>query len=83
MGLEVVVGPCKVLPIVDSEIHVMEGVVGRAVDILLKPVARDHVTIVDKNRPNLDQNEENHVQVLLHRAEENEHAITMLKQRPQ
>lgn len=82
MGLEVIVRPCKVLPIVDGEVHVMQRVVGRAVDVLLKPVARDHVTIVDKNRPNLHQNEKNHVQVLLHRAEEDKHAITVLKHRP-
>lgn len=83
MRLEVVVGPCKVLPVIDSEIHVMQCVVGRAVDILLKPVARDHVTIMDENCPHLHQNEKNHIQVLLHRANEDKHTITTLKDRPQ
>ncbi len=55
---ETAIGPGEVLPIVDGEVHVVQGVVRGAVDQLFGPMARDHVTVVDQDGPDLDSNEE-------------------------
>jgi len=67
-----VVSPGEILPIVVVEIHVVQRVMGRAVDEFLEPVARDHVAVMDEDGPDLHENEQHHVQVLLHRADEDE-----------
>lgn len=72
---EVAVGPGEVLAVVDGEVHVMQSVVGGTVDVLLEPVARDHVAVVDQNGPDLHQHEENHVEVFLDWADENKDAV--------
>jgi hypothetical protein len=72
--VEVVVAPREVLAVVDGEVHVVQRVVGRAVDELLGPVARDHVAIVDEDGPDLHRDEEHHVQVPVHGADEDEGA---------
>lgn len=77
--VEVVVAPGEVLPVVDSEVHVVQRVVGRAVDELLGPVPGDHVAVVDEDGPDLHSNEENHVEVAVHGAEEDKcagHVLT-------
>jgi hypothetical protein len=38
-------------------------------------VARNHVAVVNEDGPDLDRNEENHVQVSLHGADEDEDAL--------
>lgn len=78
MGAEVRVGPGEVLAVVDGEVHVVEGVMGGAVEELLGPVARDHVAVVDEDGPDLDGDEEDHVQVALHWADEDEEALGVL-----
>lgn len=75
VGAEVRVGPGEVLAVVDGEVHVVQGVVGGAVEELLGPVARDHVAVVDQDGPDLDGDEEDHVQVALHWADEDEEAL--------
>lgn len=72
--VEVVVTPSEVLSIVDGEVHVMQRVVSRAVDEFLGPVSRDHVAIVDEDGPDLYGDEENHVQVTVHWADEDKGA---------
>lgn len=72
---ETAVGPSEVLSIVDGEVHVVQRVVRGAVDELLRPMTRDHVAVVDQDGPDLDGNEEGHVQVSLHWASEDEDAL--------
>lgn len=43
---ETAVGPGEVLSIVDGEVHVVQRVVRGAVDELLRPMVRNHVTVV-------------------------------------
>lgn len=76
---EIAVGPGEVLAVVDGEVHVVQRVVGGAVDELLCPVARDHVAVVDQDGPDLDRYEEDHVQMSLHWAEEDEGAFCVLE----
>lgn len=78
VGAEVGVGPGEVLAVVDGEVHVMQSVVGGAVEELFRPVTRDHVAVVDQDGPDLDSDEEDHVQVALHWADEDEEAVRML-----
>jgi hypothetical protein len=75
VGVPVVVGPCEVLAIVAGEVHVVERVVGGAVDKLLEPVAGNHVAIVDEDGPDLNADEEEHVEVLLHGADVDEDTV--------
>jgi hypothetical protein len=70
--IEVVVAPGEVLAVVDSEVHVVQRVVSRAVDELFSPVAGDHVAVVDEDSPDLHSNEEKRVQVAVHWANEDE-----------
>ena len=72
MRVKVVVAPGKILSVVDGKVHVMQCVMSRAVDELLSPVAGDHVTIVNEDGPNLHSDEENHVEVSVHRADKDE-----------
>lgn len=72
---ETAIGPGEVLPIIDGEVHVVQGVVRGAVDQLLRPMARDHVTVVDQDGPDLDSNEEDHVQISLHWPDEDGDAV--------
>jgi hypothetical protein len=72
--IEVVVAPGEVLAVVDSEVHVVQRVVSRAVDKLLGPVAGNHVAVVDEDSPDLHSNEEKRVQVAVHWADEDERA---------
>ena len=81
VGAEIAVGPGEILPIVDGEVHVMQCVVGGAVDELLRPMAGDHVPIVDQDGPDLDGNEEDHVQIFLHGANEDEETFGVLETR--
>lgn len=78
VGAEVGVGPGEVLAVVDGEVHVVQGMVGGAVEELFRPVARDHVAVVDQDGPDLDGDEEDHVQVALHWADEDEQAVRLL-----
>lgn len=73
--VKVVVGPREVLAIVDCKVHVVQRVVGGTIDELLDPVARNHVSVVDQNGPDLDQNEHDQVQVSLHRADEDKDVV--------
>jgi hypothetical protein len=82
VGLEVTVGPGEVLAVVDSEVDVVEGVMGGAVDVLFEPVASDHVGVVDENGPDLHQEEKNHVQIFLSGANEDENARCMSATQP-
>ena len=72
---ETAVRPGEVLAIIDGEVHVVQGVVGGAVDELFRPVAGDHVAVVDQDGPDLDGHEEDHVQISLHGADEDEEAF--------
>ena len=72
---KVAVGPGEVLAVVDGEVHVVKSVVRGAVEELLRPVARDHVTVVNENCPNLDSDEKDKVEISLHGAEKDESAI--------
>ena len=76
--VEVVVAPGKVLTVVDGKVHVVQGVVSGTVDELLGPVARDHVAIMDEDSPDLHSNEEDHVEIPVHGAEEYEGASHVL-----
>jgi hypothetical protein len=53
---------------------VVQSVVGRTVDELFEPMASNHVAIVDKNGPDLNADEEEHVEVLLHGADVDKNA---------
>lgn len=46
-----------------------------AVDEFLRPVVRNHVTVVNEDGPDLDSNEEEHVQISLHWANEDEYTF--------
>ena len=61
MGLPVAVAPGEVLAVVDGEVDVMQSVVGRAVNVLLEPVAADHVAVVDQDGPDLNRDEKEDV----------------------
>lgn len=65
---EIVVGPGEILSIVDGKVHMVQRVVRRAVDELLRPMASNHVTVVDQDGPDLNSHEEGHVQISLHWA---------------
>ena len=58
---EVVVGPGEVLSIVDSEIHVVQRMMRWTVDELFRPMAANHIAVMDEDGPDLDTNEEDHV----------------------
>ncbi len=66
--------PREILAVVDGEVHMVEGVVRGAVEEGFGPVAGDHVAVVDEDRPDLDEDEEQHVQVFVHGDEEDEEA---------
>lgn len=72
--VEVIVAPGEVLSVVHGEVHVVQRVVSRAVDKFLRPVAGDHVTIVNEDGPDLHSDEEHHVKVPVHRAKVDEGA---------
>jgi len=72
---EIVVGPGEVLPIVDGEVHMVQCVVRGTVDELLRPMARDHVTVVNQDGPDLDSTEEGHVKMSLHWTNKDEDAF--------
>lgn len=75
VGVEVVVGPGEVLAVVDGEVHVVQRVVRGAVDELLGPVTRDHVSVVDEDGPDLHQDEHDQVEVPLHGADEDKDVV--------
>src|SRR6478735_10517592 len=75
----VVVGPCEVLAVVAGEEHVVESVVSRAVDELFEPMASNHVAVVDKDGPDLNADEEEHVKVLLHGADVDKDTVDVSK----
>lgn len=58
---EIGVGPGEVLPIVDGEIHMVQRMMRGAVDEFLRPMARNHVAVVNEDGPDLDRTEEDHV----------------------
>ena len=72
--VEVTIGPSEVLTVVHIEVQVVKGVMGRAVDVLLEPVAGNHVAIVNEDGPDLDKNEKYDVEVLLYRENKDENA---------
>lgn len=72
--VKVVVTPGEVLPVIDREVHVVQRVVSRAIDEFLCPMARDHIAVVDEDRPDLHSDEKNHVQVAIHGANEDKGA---------
>ena len=73
--VEVAVGPGEVLAVVDVEVHVVQRVVSRAVDVLLEPVAGDHVAVMDEDGPDLHEDEQHQVEVLLDGADEDEDTV--------
>lgn len=75
MRVKIVVGPGEVLAVVDGEVHVVQRVVCRAVDELLSPVSRNHVTVMNQDRPDLHEDEHDQVKVPLHRADEDEDVV--------
>jgi hypothetical protein len=75
VGVPVVVGPCEVLAVVASKVHVVESVMSGAVDELLEPVASNHVTVVNEDSPDLNADEKEHVEVLLHGADVDEDMV--------
>jgi len=72
---EIIVGPGEILPIVDGEIHVVQRMMRGTVDELFRPMARDHVTVVNQDGPDLDSTEEGHVKMSLHWTNEDKDAI--------
>lgn len=66
--VKIVVGPGEILAVVACKVHVVKSMVGRTVDELFRPGAGDHVAVVDEDGPELHENEEYGVEVLLHRA---------------
>lgn len=65
MRTEIGIGPGEVLSVVDGEVHVVQRVVGGAVDELLGPVAGNHVAVVDENCPHLHGHEESKIKISL------------------
>lgn len=80
MGVPVAVCPCEVLAVVAGEEHVVKSVVGGAVDELLEPVTGNHVAIVDEDSPDLNADEEEHVEVLLHGADVDEDTVQVSRE---
>ena len=74
MRVEVVVCPGEVLPVVASEVQMVQGMVSWAVEPALQPRIGDHVSVMDEYGPELDSNKEDCIEVLLHWADEDEHA---------
>ena len=72
--VKVVVGPGEILAVVAGKVHVVQRVVRWAVDKLFRPGAGNHVAVVDEDGPELDQDEEDGVEVLLHGADEDKDA---------
>ena len=68
MGTEHAVHVGEVLAVVDGKVHVVECVMGRAVEPLISPATSHHVSVVNENGPDLDSNKEGKVEVSLHRA---------------
>lgn len=56
--------------------------VGWGVDISFEKVAGDHVTVVDENGPDLDEEEEEEEEVFVHGDEEGEDAAGNLAKDP-
>ena len=65
--VKVRVGPSKVLAVVAGKIEMVKRVVGRRVDESFEEMARDHVSIVNQDRPELDKNEQPDVEVSVER----------------
>ena len=61
VGAKIVIGPGKVLSVVDGKVHVVQRMVRGTVDELFGPMTRNHVAVVDEDGPDLDTDEENHV----------------------
>lgn len=72
--VKVRVGPGKVLAVIAGEVEVVQGVVSGGVDESFKEVARDHVSVVDKDSPELNENKETEVEVSVEREDVNENA---------
>lgn len=53
--------PGKVLPIIHSEVHMMQSMVSRSVYESLQRPARYHVAIVNVYSPNLDCGKKTHI----------------------
>lgn len=77
VGAKTAVGPGEILSVVDGEVHVVQRVVRGAVDEPSRPVVRNHVTVVNQDGPDLDSDEEGHVQISLHWANEDEEAFEL------
>lgn len=48
--------------------------VGWRVDVLFPPRTRDHITVVNKDRPDLDHDEKEQVELLVHWADKDKDA---------
>lgn len=73
--VEIDVGPGEILAIVDGEVHVAQRVMRGAIEEFFRPMARNHVAVVNKDGPDLDRTKEDHVQVSLHEANEDKDAL--------
>jgi len=72
--VKVRVGPGEVLAVIAGEVEVVQGVVSGGVDESFKEVARDHVSVVNKDSPELNENKETEVEVSVEREDVDENA---------
>lgn len=70
----VLVCPGKVLAVVAGEIEVVECMVSWRVDPFLPPTSGNHIAVVDKDCPELDEDKEEEVGPLVHGADVDEDA---------
>ena len=75
VGVAHPVCPGEVLPVVHCEVHVMQRMMCGSVDDLLQWVVRDHVRIVYQDRPHIDENKEDQVEMSLKWEEEDEEMV--------
>jgi len=65
-GTPVGVGPDEVLTVVAGEVHVMKRVMSRTVNPLLERMIHNHIRIVNRDSPNVDDGEQRHVKMFPH-----------------
>ena len=71
----VLVGPRKVLAVIAGEAEVMQCVVSRSIDSIFEGMISDHIRIVNKNGPKVDQDEKDEIEMPLEWEEEHEKMI--------
>jgi hypothetical protein len=65
------------LSVVTRKVQVVESVMRRTVDVVFQHVSANHVPVVNQNRPELYQDEEDKVEVFVERENKDEDAETV------